>query len=991
MTKFKKSIFIFGILALIIGVALGTFIVLSLTGSLKAEAIEIEFTVDDAVKTYDGEPLKANTYSLTGGNLIEGHSAVVSFTGEQTEVGVGVSGLDVKIVDEDGYDVSREYSIKVNGGFLYVNKCGLTISLIEKDVIYDGANVDIGDGYTVVDGSLAFGHRVSVQISDSWYEKAGKIVAGKTLTATDVDADIVDANGRNVSENYSIMLIGRVNVVKRPLVVSPVSAEKTYDGRPLQCSQHRIESGSLALGHYVYAEFRSRDGGEASVTNVKDSPLEVIMNVLVLDMQGDNVTANYELKSTAGYLTVNASNLTISAKSASWVYDGDVHSLAEITEAESTVGLAHGDTVTVQYSGSVSDVSVVANKIEKYFINGEENNENYNVTCIDGKLEVTKAPLTVKWNTLEKEYDGQPFTSKTNNLFSLSSNLNDLQLKFDEDTFNRLLADVTLPGNSTYTFNDFTISNVNGDITAMLDITVMTGNIKISRRSVTISADDLSKTYDGNFNFTDGVSVNRLLDGHSLVSVSVEPLQVDYTADEQFFAQVKKVTLVDSQGFDVSGYYNFTNFDTALKVTLSKRDLSVSTKSYEKVYDGAVLSGGNLLYGPLASGDSLIYTPVEIINSGEQKNEPQFYIFNTGHTDVTEFYDIKSDYGTLSILKKDITVYFPENCEIEYNAEGVKGIDLFDKIKCDELNKNYFGIENKEYHGLGTYEVDEFIWRPSADNIKKNYNIVSGNNKFTIVKKKLTITGLEKSSKTYDSIPLEESDILAIASNKPYSTLTYISSNLFGVVDAGTYSAEIVYEEEYYHYTVTGRYTINKAQIDIIANYSDESGAFVKTYDGKPFEPDVKDFTVNSSLGLSVKSYIRADDIIDCTEGKKLGFKSFEIIFSNTGESVKSSNVSFDASQVYVDVKINKRRLNITLNTISGTPGNGSDLTGIINIENLADGDVLYIEDIYGAVVVVSQQMTMLDMSYVSILRDGKSVKNNYEFEELIYGTIISG
>ena len=229
---------------------------------------------------------------------------------------------------------------------------------------------------------------------------------------------------------------------------------------------------------------------------------------------------------------------------------------------------------------------------------------------------------------------------------------------------------------------------------------------------------------------------------------------------------------------------------------------------------------------------------------------------------------------------------------------------------------------------------------------------------------------------------------MAIGSEKPISTLTYISSNLFGAVNAGTYNAEIVFEDDYYHYTVTGQYKINKAQIQIIANYSDESGTFVKIYDGKPFEPDVKDFSVNSSLGLSVKSYIRADDIIDYTEGTKLGFKSFEIVFSNTGESVKSSNVSFDASKVFVDVKINKRKLDVTLSPISSAPAAGTDLTGIINISNLAEGDIA---DFSGVYIIVSGGFTWLSTAEIVIMRDGTPVTDNYEFvADEVRGSVFS-
>ena len=171
MTKFRKSLLIFGLLALIIGTALGTFIVLSVTGSLKSEPIGLEFTVEDAEREYNGEPLTATSYYLSDGRIVDGHTPIISFKGEQTEVGEGVSSLDVKIVDADGYDVTGEYAIKVVEGALRVTRYTISIKLTDRDVIYGGATFGITDSdYEVVGGILPSGHRVSLKIKDEWIE-----------------------------------------------------------------------------------------------------------------------------------------------------------------------------------------------------------------------------------------------------------------------------------------------------------------------------------------------------------------------------------------------------------------------------------------------------------------------------------------------------------------------------------------------------------------------------------------------------------------------------------------------------------------------------------------------------------------------------------------------------------------------------------------------------------------------------------------------------
>ena len=996
MTKFKKSIFIFGILALIIGVALGTFIVLSLTGSLKDEPIEIEFTVNDIEKTYDGEPLVANSYMITGGYLIEGHRPVASFTGSQTEVGQSYSGLDIKIVDEKDYDVSKEYKIKVNSGILSVNYCGLRITLSAQDVIYDGNIIDIGNGYSVSGGKLAFGHRVSVQIKDEWFANAGKIVADKTLTAVDVIPLIVDANGRNATSNYMITLAGKINVVKRPLALVPVSAEKTYDGRALECSQYKILSGSLAAGHYIQPEYQSVSGGPARVVDANEgNPLQVILNAKIYDINNDDVTDNYAIASGIGMLTVNKASLTIVAKSESWTYDGTKHSLENDTSAGSVVGLARGDSVTVQYSGTVTDVSVVANKIEKYLINGVEGNGNYIVTCVDGKLEVTKAHLTVTWNSLEKEYDGTPFTAKSDEPYILLSSMTGITLQFSEEKLNELLVGITTPGISTYTYNNFTVLNGKGeDITEMFNITVLPGNLTITRRNVTVTANNLSKTYDGNLIFTDGISIDRLVKGHTLTSVNLTALDKNYTAGSQFNAGIKEITLVDTQGNSVGGYYNITNFDISINVTVNQRELQVSTNSVQKVYDGTPLNGGILNYSRLATGDSMSYTSLEITNVSEKReNSPEFKILNSEGNEVTEFYKINKTYGTLEILQKPVTVYFDEIFELEYKEEGISGSSLKKYIKCNELDPDNFNCEDENFSEIGLQPVT-FEWDSNDTVMKENHTIVQGNNRFRIVKQKATAS-IQKdvSVKIYNNKYLTEKEILAIASAEEGAQ--YISSNLSDKIDVGTYSAEIVYETAYYHYTVTGDYFIEPMPIKIAYDSGSEDKICSKLYDGKAFEPNLGSFTVESDLeeSLSVKSFIKANEIFKYSaESQPQKFSSFEIVFAKTGESVKPGNVEFDVSQFSVDVQVKRRQLIVTLDPVYGSVTTNQILVGLINIYNLADGDEVDFGDWYdwmGTAYPTGSNTFAIDLYLIKIWRGEEDVTNNYLIPDSVNGTII--
>ena len=614
MTKFRKSILIFGILVFIIAAALGTFIVLSLTGSLKTEGIELEFTVDYAEKEYDGEPLMASSFQITAGFPVEGHTPVVTFTGGQTEVGEGLSGLEVKMVNEKGYDVTREYDIRVNPGVLSVYKCPLRVALTAHDITYDGTMVDIGDGYTVTGGKLVKGHRVMMQIKDEWFAVAGTTVAGETLTAGDLDLYILDANGRNVTGNYSVAPpTGRVNIVRRPLEISPVSVEKAYDGKPLTCSQYKIESGSLASGQYVVAEYSGANGGSAEVTDVNtNSPLEVVVVPKIYDINGYDVTDNYTILTKIGYVTVN------------------------------------------------------------------------------------KAPLTLTLSPIEKEYGDGFDGEELEDLYSITTTVKTLTLKFPTDdyleNFFKSLTDRI--GNTTYTFGDFAILDVAKelkDVTDMFNITVAAGNIRVSPRKVSFKDRTLSKTYDGTLTFTENLpELDKIVEGHSVASVSVTP-SGSYGANEQFSAKIKSVSLIDEQGNDVRDNYKITDFDDAVNVSVSCRDILIKSSTLEKPYDGTPLSGGNLTYDSIADGDRLVYTPFEITYVSESGlNMPtDIRILNGKGEDVTEFYlGIEDgDYGLLTITQRMLGITLSPIYGTPNNGDNLTGIIIWSGLADNDVIK----------------------------------------------------------------------------------------------------------------------------------------------------------------------------------------------------------------------------------------------------------------------------------------------------------------
>ncbi len=93
-------------------------------GILTVTHRSITIKADDATKVYDGEPLISDSFTITDGELVDGHSVsncIIKI--EQERIGVGRSQCipsDVVICNSNGEDVTKNYSIKYEEGTLRV-------------------------------------------------------------------------------------------------------------------------------------------------------------------------------------------------------------------------------------------------------------------------------------------------------------------------------------------------------------------------------------------------------------------------------------------------------------------------------------------------------------------------------------------------------------------------------------------------------------------------------------------------------------------------------------------------------------------------------------------------------------------------------------------------------------------------------------------------------------------------------------------------------
>lgn len=381
-------------------------------GTLTVAKRNITISAKPVTSEYTGSAVDATDSEITSGSLVDGDTVKsVEYTGGPVNVGTGTSTpCNAVIVDANGVDVTAYYNITYSAAEVTVNKYSGEVVITAKDATkpYDGSALTASNDVTV--SGLLGSDTVDATVSGE------ATVPGKDGIAKITDYVIKNAAGEKINDNYAnIKLVdGKLTVTKRDITVTTGSDSKAYDKTALttKADDYSITSGSLVSGQKLTLTLSGTQTDPGSSKNtVKEGSLKIS------DEQGRDYTAYYNVTIKEGTLEVTGVKvieISIKATSAKKVYDG-----TELTANSYDVisgELESGDTLVVEYSGSITNAGTTANKIVKVTAkdaNGKDVTAKYKISTQDGTLEITKAPLTVTAKSAEKVYDGKALTANT--------------------------------------------------------------------------------------------------------------------------------------------------------------------------------------------------------------------------------------------------------------------------------------------------------------------------------------------------------------------------------------------------------------------------------------------------------------------------------------------------------------------------------------------------------------------------------------------------
>jgi hypothetical protein len=377
-----------------------------------------------------------------------------------------------------------------------------------------------------------------------------------TVSAKDAGSYANKANG--VDKNYDLTFVdGALDIAKAKATVTANSLNTTYNGKD------QTASGFTASG-LVNGETESVLTGVTAAVSAKDAGSYV--------HTASGTDKNYDLTFVDGALDIAKAKATVTANSLNTVYNGQDQTASGFTAN----GLVNGETETVltgvTATVSAKDAGSYANKA-----NGVD--KNYDLTFVDGALDIAKAKATVTANSLNTTYNGKDQTASG---FTASGLVNG-----ETET---VLTGVTSSSVTAKDAGSYVHTASGAD--KNYDLTFVDGALGIAKAKATVTANSVSTVYNGKDQTASGFTASGLVNGET------ETVLTGVTAT----VSAKDAGSYTNKANGVDKNYDLTFVDGALDIAKAKA--TVTANSLNTVYNGKDQTATGFTASGLVNGET---------------------------------------------------------------------------------------------------------------------------------------------------------------------------------------------------------------------------------------------------------------------------------------------------------------------------------------------------------------------------------------------------
>ena len=720
-------------------------------GSLTITPRPVTLTSESASKPYDGTALTRP--DVAGGDgFVAGEVTDIRATGSVTNVSEGevtntITYTTGEKFNADNYNITREegkLSITASQEKVTVTITGHTNT--EK---YDGTPKK-AEGYEAVIASDS-GLYKEADFSFSGTAEVEKTDAAGTVYPMGLAAGQFTNTNTNFANVEFVVTDGALTITPRQVILTSATDEKVYDGTPLTNHNVTVSGDGFAAG----------EGAAYDVTGTQTDKGSSD-NTFTYKLNENTKASNYSIELAPGELTVTPVTdkviVTITEHSASLKYNGAEQSVTGYdTAIDNTLYKETDFTFSGDATAKGTDFgSYPMNLKAEDFTNKNKNFANVVFEIVDGQLEITKRDVELISGSDEKVYDGTPLTK--NHILIAGD-----QFVPGEGADYDVTGSQTNAGSSdnefTYRLNSSTKAiNYNIKTTpGTLKVTPVTDNV-----IVTITEHSGSAKYDGTEKTVTGYNVAIDNELYTENDFTFSGNNVIKATD----ADIYNMELKPSDFNNIS--HNFASVTFKIvdgTLNISRRDVTLTSATDSKTYDGKPLTNDNVAVGGdgFAEGEGAVYNV-----TGSQTE--------AGFSNNTFSYELKDntkpDNYNITLFEGILTVSSSED-EVVVTITGNKGTQKYDGTEktvegytvsitsplYKESDFNFDGIALVKGTNADTYMMglsEENFTNTNKNFAKVTFHVIDGS--LVIEKRNLVLTSAS-AQKVYNGTELTAKDV----------------------------------------------------------------------------------------------------------------------------------------------------------------------------------------------------------------------------------------
>jgi gliding motility-associated-like protein len=754
-------------------------------------------------------------------------------------------------ITPSGLNTPTNYTLVYVDGTLLIQKKQIVVTPDNRIKTY-GTNITFasnGSGISLSSGTLLAGDYISAANPASTGAAANASANGSPYTITLSSITIKNSSDVVVTSNYTITYSsGSLTVNKAPLTITANNFNKAYNAVAYTGGNGVVYSG------FVNSETQTALAGTIAYSGSSQGATNAGNYVIT---PGGRTSDNYDITYINGALTITQSTLVVTANGITKTY-GDATTLATNASGVSITSgsLIAGDAISVvnlsstgvAATSNVNTYSILLNSIT-IDRSGTDVTSNYNITLSPGTLTVNKKALTVTVRNTSKTYNGLSYTGGNGIVYSGFVNAEDSTVITGSTSF-------TYTGAAQGALNAGSYANsISGLSSSNYQITIVPGTLTVNKKSLTITATNQTKTYDGipYNNTTNTVNITGFVNGETVSALSGS-LSNNYLRSA---APVPSPVNVGTYDIVPTGYTS-ANYDMTYvngTLTIQERNITLTAKDVTKTYGATktFLTNGSeltLTSGTLVSAETIVagtVTSTGAINTATVAGSPYTTVItpstvrieNASNVDVTSNYNITLATGSLTINKAELSVT-AKNDTMSYGSPAYSGGNglLFSGFVNGQDATVITNYNNPTYSGTSQGAINAGTYTIIPSNLSSsNYNITYTNGSLLVQKTSIVFTALNN-AKTYgDTIIFVSTGSAVSLTSGAYNTGDYLAQAIVSstgavrtaTVAGSTYpivvsapsikinnSSDVEVTSNYNISFVQGALTVNKAVLTIL-------------------------------------------------------------------------------------------------------------------------------------------------------------------------------